>query len=66
MAHKIGSKVICTHAATSWFKVGQIYEVVAHPETDAPSVIAKDGLYDMLSLCVSKFASRKEQLDVKP
>lgn len=52
---KIGMKVACTHAATSWYQVNKVYDVVPHPETGKASVQGSDGLYDMLSLCSSQF-----------
>lgn len=52
---KFGDTVLCTHAASSWFTVGECYLVEKHPESGYAAVRAADGLYDMLSLVVSKF-----------
>lgn len=52
---KIGDTVRCTHAATSWYKVGNEYKVLSHPVEKVPSVKGGDGFYDILSMCVSKF-----------
>lgn len=52
---QLGDQVYCTHAASAWYTVNKIYEVVAHPETGVNSVIGSDGHHDMLSMCSSKF-----------
>lgn len=60
---QIGDQVSCTHAASPWYTVNKVYDVVAHPETGVNSVIGSDGLHDMLSMCVSKFEKlTKEQI----
>lgn len=51
----IGKKVVCTYAASSWYKVGDVYDVVKHPETGGPAVKARDGFLDLPSLVSSKF-----------
>ena len=51
----VGSKVRCTHAATSAYRVGDIYDVVKHHETGGPSIKARDGFLDLPSLVISKF-----------
>lgn len=51
----VGNKVHCTHAATKWYTVGKIYDVVAHPENGHPAVLASDGHYDLLSMAISQF-----------
>jgi hypothetical protein len=53
---EIGDEVYCTHAATMWYSVGKIYKVVAHPEYGTRAVQGSDGLYDLLSMCTSKFS----------
>ena len=35
---KIGDKVICRVAESPWYKVGQVYDVVAHPKSGLTSV----------------------------
>lgn len=51
----IGTKVRCTHAATSAYRTGEDYDVVEHPETGGPCIKARDGLLDFPSLVVSMF-----------
>lgn len=66
---KIGDQVSCTHAATSWYVKGKVYDVVAHPETGSNSVQGSDGHYDMLSMCVSRFekvSKNQRVIDVVP
>lgn len=53
--HKIGDKVRCIHAATNWHRVGSVSEVVPHPVSGLPSVQARDGMYDELVMCSSRF-----------
>lgn len=52
---QMGDTVRCIHAASSWYTVGQEYQVVPHPVEGSRSVQGSDGHYDMLSLVVSKF-----------
>lgn len=52
---KVGDKVVCYYAASFWFSVGEIYDVVPHPENKHPSVQASDGFYDLLSMTISRF-----------
>ncbi len=55
--HKVGDKVRCISAASSWFKVGQVYDVVAHPVSQLASVVGTDGLHDELCMVASRFES---------
>jgi len=57
----IGSKVRCTHAATSDYRVGDVYDVVEHHETGGPSIKARDGFLDLPSLVISKFEPIKDE-----
>lgn len=50
-----GDKVVCTFAATTWYEVNHVYDVVDHPEFGTPSVVGSDGLHDQLSFCMSQF-----------
>lgn len=53
---KIGDKVVCEYAATTWYTPGKVYDVVAHPEFNTPSVQGSDGLHDQLAYCMSQFS----------
>ena len=53
----IGSQVRCTHAQTTAYRTGEIYDVVAHPESGGACIVARDGLLDFPSLVVSHFES---------
>ena len=57
MSKKInmGDTVICIHPASSYYELNKQYEVVPHPEDQSKSLIARDGLYDHLSLVMSNF-----------
>ena len=59
----IGKQVRCTHAATSAYRTGDLYDVVAHPEGGGPVIKARDGFLDYPSLVISKFESVKEKTD---
>lgn len=53
--YKIGGKVRCTHAASSAYRTGDVYDVVKHPQTEGPAIKALDGFLDLPSLVVSTF-----------
>lgn len=52
---RIGDKVKCTHAQTSFYRVGEIYDVVQHTEAQLPAIKARDGFLDLPDLVMSKF-----------
>jgi len=52
---KVGDLLRCTHAATSAYRVDEIYEVVKCPNNGVAAIKARDGFLDLLSMVVSKF-----------
>lgn len=58
--HVVGDKVKCILAGSSWHELGRISDVVEHPRTGLPSVLAKDGHHDELCMCTSKFEKVKK------
>lgn len=57
---KVGDTVRCIAASSPWYTVGKTYQVVEHPKTFAPAVQGADGLYDEMTLVLSKFEKIKE------
>lgn len=57
-------KLRCVHAATDYYKVGQVYDVYRRPDGTL-CVKGRDGFYDTVSTMTSKFTNYEEKADSK-